>query len=172
MPGTHQVSIMILAAAFVFFLYALGMLAGKVKAPPKKIRRVNAVLGIFVSALFVPVLTPPADRTGIWLYVALATSVLAVMAFIILLFIPGKNESEEKVWDHMVFLYGHTGAIVGSVCMFLGGGILIVGAVLSAIYHDEHLFKTTSIVGVSIMAGTIIASWSYIFYKFVPRNRR
>ena len=181
MIGDHQQFIMIstLCGAFGLLLYALGMLAGKVKTPPKKIRRVFAVSFFLLPALYALVLAPPADRTGAWLAVAIAISVLGALAAVILLFIPGKNEPEESLWASLrgrsESVYGHTGAVIVFVAELSALGVIFLAVTLRQlpIHHiDTHLFDTLIIVAGFIMMALPIVVRLYRFYKFVPRNRR
>ena len=129
-----------------------------------------------MALAYVPVLTPPADRTGRWLDVAIATAILAALAGVVLIAIPGKRASGETYWsswwERMTFLYGKAGARRYLTWMSIGGGIVMVGAFAAAVFHDIHLANRFFTIGTAVMLGTILVCWSYLLYKKLRLDRK
>lgn len=165
----HMSSVLMLAAALWGLGWAVAMWAGWVKRQPAARRRPEGALLLAMALLWVPMMTPPAEQTGRWLAVDVATAVVIGLAGIIMIVIPGKRAPCETYWsswrDRMTSLYGKAGVRRYLTWMSIGGGIVMLGAFAAAEFHNIHLANRFFTIGTAVMAGTILVCWSYLLYK-------
>jgi hypothetical protein len=169
-------SLFILAASALALGGSVAMWAGWIKKMPVAQRRPVGGLLLFMALAYVPVLTPPADRTGRWLDVAIATAILAAVAGVVLIAIPGKRASGETFWsswwERMTSLYGVRVVRRYLMGFLIGFLIQMLGVFSMVAFHDDWLGKRFLWGGLAVMACTVIVSWSYVLYKKLRLYRK
>lgn len=176
MSFNHMNSAFILAASALALCGSVAMWAGWIRKMPVAQRRPIGGLLLFMALAYVPALTPPADRTGWWLDVAIATAILAAMAGVVLIAIPGKRSSGETFWsswwERMTSLYGVRVVRRYLMGFLIGFLIQMLGVFSMVAFHDDWLGKRFLWGGLAVMACTVIVSWSHVLHKKLRLDKK